>query len=242
MIWKIYLIIVIYFVLGAIGFYFINRKKEPAGVRKSWIKYLTYIGIIHLLFFSIIAGSIAFLILSACIVLMGFYELFKLHYTSGFHRKRFFLSAILLYGLFAYGLLIFSGLNKHLILFSFLIISIFDSFSQITGQLWGGCRIFPKISPQKTAGGLLGGSLAAFLSAFLIKNLLDKPLSNILLLTAGVIVFAFLGDMLSSLYKRKFKVKDFNNLIPGHGGFLDRFDSLIAGGAWVAFFERVTGF
>ena len=55
----------------------------------------------------------------------------------------------------------------------------------------------------------------------------------------GVIFFAFAGDILASLYKRKFDTKDFNKIIPGHGGFLDRFDSLIAGGAWAAFYVNI---
>jgi phosphatidate cytidylyltransferase len=51
---------------------------------------------------------------------------------------------------------------------------------------------------------------------------------------AGILVFSFLGDMLTSYYKRKYQTKDFSKIIPGHGGFLDRFDSLIAGGAWIS--------
>ena len=74
----------------------------------------------------------------------------------------------------------------------------------------------------------------ALVSAFLLRKLLNISPVGLLLLSAGIIIFAFLGDVAASYYKRKYEVKNFNELIPGHGGFLDRFDSLIAGGAWVA--------
>ena len=61
-------------------------------------------------------------------------------------------------------------------------------------------------------------------------------MAGLFIFTFGTLLFAFAGDTLSSLFKRKYKVKDFNNIIPGHGGFLDRFDSLIAGGAWAALY------
>jgi phosphatidate cytidylyltransferase len=119
------------------------------------------------------------------------------------------------------------------VLFAFLILSIFDGFSQVSGQLFGKTKLFPKISPNKTVEGLAGGALMAILSGLVFKNIVPVSSLKAIILSAIVVVFAFSGDALKSLYKRKYNVKDFGNLIPGHGGVLDRFDSLIAGGAGV---------
>jgi len=140
------------------------------------------------------------------------------------------------------GFLLFGTLQKELILFSFIVLSIFDSFSQITGQLWGRKKMFPKTSPNKTLGGFIGGGLIAIGSAFLLKSLYPESELKSLILTIGVVLFAFAGDLAASFYKRKFNVKDYSKLIPGHGGFLDRFDSLIVAGAWVAFCVYVLKF
>lgn len=240
MIRTLYIIILVYFLLGVTGLYFINRKKETLEARKSWIKTFTYFVIINILFFSIAINSLVFRYLTVVIIIAGFYELFKLFRESGYKMKNLFLLSTIVFAIFSSGFFLFSGMEKGLILFTFMILSIFDSFSQITGQLWGREKILPKISPQKTTVGLIGGILVALLSALLLKSLTAGTPFKAMLLAAGVAVFAFIGDASTSYYKRKYNIKDFQNLIPGHGGFLDRFDSLIAGGAWVALLGLLT--
>ncbi|HZH73134.1 MAG TPA: phosphatidate cytidylyltransferase [Mariniphaga sp.] len=234
MIWTIYLVILIYFVLGFIGFYFINRKKEHVEARKSWLKYFTYFIIIHILFFSIAFFPALFRIICLIIIAGGLYEIIKVYIRSGNNKQFVFYIALLVYSLLSIGFYVFSGYNKGLILFSFLIISIFDSFSQIIGQIWGRRKLFRKISLHKTVEGFIGGILVAVASAWLLVGLLAGTDFIPMRLATGIVFFAFLGDMITSMYKRKYGVKDFSTLIPGHGGFLDRFDSLIAGGAFVA--------
>ncbi len=236
MIVTIYLFILSYFLLGAIGFYLINRKKEKTVAHKSWTKFITYFVIINVLFFSIVIKPVAFQILVGIILLFGLFELFSLYKHAGFKQSGFVLLSIIIYAILGTGLWIFGAMDKNLVLFAFLILSIFDAFSQISGQLWGKTKIAPRISPNKTIGGTVGGGLFALASGFFLSGLYSNKWYIIAGLSLGIIVFAFLGDIAASLYKRKFGVKDYSNLIPGHGGFLDRFDSLIAGGAWVAFF------
>ncbi len=235
MIHTIYYIILIYFLLGGVGFYFINRKKGHEIARKSNIKFVTYFFIINILFFSIVLNPVAFQYLSILIIGVGMFELFRLFHQSNYKHIWFCFFSLLIYGMFSTGFLLFGTLHKELILFSFIVLSIFDSFSQITGQLWGRKKLFPKISPNKTLGGFIGGGLIAIGSAFLLNNLYSGPRLKLLILTLGIVLFSFVGDLAASFYKRKNNVKDYSKLIPGNGGFLDRFDSLISAGAWVAF-------
>lgn len=234
---TIYLIILSYFVLGAVGFYFINRKKDRKTARKSWLKYITYFIIIHLLFFSIVYNPLVFHYVAILIIITGAAELMRLFRISGYSSPVFFMISILVFLFFCTGFFRFSQLNAGLILFSFLVLSIFDAFSQITGQLAGKTRLFPAISPGKTVEGLAGGVVTAVASSLLLNNLTENSVTHSLILATGIVIFAFTGDMLASVYKRKYHVKDFSRLLPGHGGFLDRFDSLIAGGAFTALFE-----
>ncbi len=233
MIRTIYFIILIYFLLGGIGFYFIERKKEPGIVLKNRIKFLTYFLIINTLFVSIAIYPMAFRFISVCIIIGGFYELLKLFRESGYSNRIFFLFSISVFGILSIGFFFFGCIDKELILFSFLVLSIFDSFSQITGQLWGNRKILPEISPNKTIVGFIGGVLVSLLSALLLHDLINRPPHKTLLLSVGIIFFAFAGDTAASVYKRKYNTKNFSEIIPGHGGILDRFDSLIAGGVWV---------
>jgi len=240
MLLTIYILILIYFSLGVLCFLFINHRKEIPVARKSWVKLFSYFIIINILFFSIIINTFFFRILAVIIIMVGSYELFSLFIRSRYSRKLFFAFSSILYSVLAAGFYIFSGMDMGVILFTFLIIAIFDGFSQITGQLFGQVKLFPSVSPGKTVEGLIGGALIAILSSVLAEGLIDVRPLKAMWLGAGVVLFAFAGDTLSSCYKRRFGVKDFSNIIPGHGGFLDRFDSLITGGAWVAFNGFIT--
>ncbi len=241
-IWVIYSVILIYYLLGTIGIYFINRRKEPHIRHRAWIKHITYFIVTSIVFFSIGINPVAFRVLAFLIIIAGFLELLRLFKESGFAAKVFFSISIVLMALLSLGFILFSMREKGLVLFAFLILSIFDGFSQVSGQLFGKTKLFPKISPNKTVEGLVAGALVAILSGLVFKNLVPVGSFKAMVLAAVVVAFAFSGDALKSLYKRKYNVKDFSNLIPGHGGVLDRFDSLIAGGAGVTMLGLMMAF
>ncbi len=237
MILNIYIIIFIYFILGGISFYLIYRKKDKETARRNRNKYISYLIIIHLLFLSIVINPIVFHYLAIIIILVGLGEMIRLFIISGYHSKGFFSLLLLIYFVFSTGFICFSRMDYKLVLFTFLVIAVFDSFSQISGQILGKNKIFPGISPGKTIEGFIGGAIIATGSSYLLKSLIDFQGLNILLLAAGIVVSAFIGDAVTSMYKRKYNVKDFSSLIPGHGGFLDRFDSLIAGATFITLLD-----
>ena len=94
-------------------------------------------------------------------------------------------------------------------------------------MLFGRHKLFERISPKKTIEGSLGGLTFTVLAAFLINKYLYPIMSGVEMmgLSATVVVFGSLGDLCESMLKRQAGVKDSGNLIPGHGGILDRFDA-----------------
>ena len=104
---------------------------------------------------------------------------------------------------------------------------IFDTFSYLGGKLIGGKKLIPKISSGKTISGLITGIVITLLVSQLYNYIYtDSNYSNIIL-TLAVILFSFIGDIYASIIKRATSVKDSGHLLPGHGGFYDRFDSFI---------------
>ena len=105
-----------------------------------------------------------------------------------------------------------------------------DSFAYITGNLIGRHKLIEKISPNKTVEGAIGGFVAASIFCTIFYVVVINHHTNIviaLLSTMFLSIISQLGDLVFSSIKRYFNIKDFSKLIPGHGGILDRIDSLI---------------
>lgn len=122
--------------------------------------------------------------------------------------------------------------GTHLLLAMFIMIWLNDTGAFCVGSLLGKHKLFPRISPNKSWEGFFGGVFFAIASAFVFKYGFPDYFNNISLvglcgLGAVVAGFATWGDLVESLIKRTLGVKDSGKLLPGHGGILDRIDSLL---------------
>ena len=103
-----------------------------------------------------------------------------------------------------------------------------DTGAYLVGSQFGKTPLFPRISPNKTWEGSLGGAIICILFGYLLHLFFDEiGLVQWLVLAAIVAIFGGLGDLVESMLKRSVGVKDSGNLLPGHGGLLDRFDAFI---------------
>ena len=115
-----------------------------------------------------------------------------------------------------------------------------DTGGYAFGRLFGKHKLAPKISPKKTVEGAVGGIIVAMIGVALVGGLALKiPLWWTLPLGAGLAVVSIIGDLFESWVKRRFDTKDSGKLIPGHGGLLDRIDSLLAVTLLVSLFMAV---
>ncbi|MGK2960686.1 MAG: phosphatidate cytidylyltransferase [Gemmatimonadaceae bacterium] len=109
-----------------------------------------------------------------------------------------------------------------------------DTGAYAFGRMFGKHKLIPSVSPAKTIEGALGGLVAAVLFTWIYVTFILEPLAQLSVLTTGILIFGIAiavvgqtGDLVESLLKRDAGVKDSSQLLPGHGGFLDRFDSLL---------------
>ena len=118
--------------------------------------------------------------------------------------------------------------SSYMILLLFAFTWINDTFAYLTGMLLGKHPLCPKISPKKTIEGFAGGCFFTIVCAAIIAYVYMEGMElHIVGLAVLIVIASTLGDMVESRFKRWVGVKDSGKMLPGHGGFLDRFDSVI---------------
>ncbi|MDO8472583.1 MAG: phosphatidate cytidylyltransferase [Dehalococcoidia bacterium] len=116
-----------------------------------------------------------------------------------------------------------------------------DTAAFFVGRTWGRHKLSPQVSPGKTKEGAVGGLAGGIVASWVLAMLLHLPLSpwKALLLGLLVSVFAQIGDLTESMFKRSAGVKDSGRLMPGHGGILDRIDSILLTGIVVYYYVMI---
>lgn len=126
------------------------------------------------------------------------------------------------------------GWNPWIVLFFIFTIWANDVFAYLVGMSIGRHRLCERISPKKSWEGFFGGLIGAVVMGYIAARVLDMPPTMWCLLSLIAAITGVLGDLVESMFKRKADVKDSGNLIPGHGGVLDRFDALLLATPFVA--------
>lgn len=121
------------------------------------------------------------------------------------------------------------GQGAWVLLFALLVIMAADVGAYFAGHRFGRIKLAPSVSPGKTWEGVIGGLLFSLIIAIVGARLLGWPVAVVAPLAVGAAAFSVVGDLMESLMKRHSGLKDSGHLFPGHGGILDRFDSLTAG-------------
>jgi len=128
---------------------------------------------------------------------------------------------------------LFLGFPAYLLGY-FLLTWVFDTGAYLYGKKFGKHKFFERISPKKTWEGTIAGAIFSLLTAMgLFVLVKDIPLADWLVLAVIVLVFGSYGDLVESLFKRSLNIKDSGTILPGHGGILDRFDTMLISAPFV---------
>lgn len=228
------------FAFGAILIILEHRIHGPQRCRKrsDWLKYWIFVPIILSLMLVAHYSRVLVIAILGLIALGGVLEIYR-----NLHKSFRLLAAIILFPTFLFSLGHLMAGDPAVLPTSFsmavLFVATMDAFSQLWGRLLGRHKLCPRLSPGKTVEGLCGGVLTtaavATLLGFWMPHMVWTRLVSLALLTAGA---GLAGDLSFSAIKRAIGIKDFSSLLPGHGGVLDRFDSLIVA-APVYYWARV---
>jgi len=209
-----------------------------------------------LIFFGLLIGVSAyfygdkfiFIITLFGVLISGLLQLIRYKFDKSIENLSSFLFGLIYVAVFFSFLILIrefphkSGLEYRLgglwIIFLFLCTWFSDILSYFIGTPFGKHKILPLVSPNKSWEGSFGGIAGALLAAFVSKSIFLKeiPLFHLLSLAIMISIFGQLGDFVESSFKRQVSLKDSSSIIPGHGGILDRFDSLLFSAPLVYFY------
>ena len=222
-------------IIGLLGLYELIHIRESRKEFPLITKFFAYILFALLMFISYGNFDFQFSLDLRYISLIIFMFLLPMVFINDFKKYNLndalFLIGCLLFLGISFNLIILIRNNSlELVIYLLLIQTLTDSFALITGRLVGNHKLCPTISPKKTIEGAVGGALFATFVAVAFYMTVCSSSANIIfiiLITVLLSVVGQLGDLVFSVIKRYYDKKDFSDLIPGHGGILDRFDSLI---------------
>lgn len=228
-----YLFTGLIYIMAAVGVFEILRMKG--------IRLFSFAGIISLLllFILLLPSSIASDVLAvtghsklewtfvAVFLLLIYTVLVKNRFT--FDDAAFVILGTLYVGIGFYYFIETRNIGLAYVIFALIIVWTTDSGAYFTGRKIGKRKLWPEISPNKTVEGFIGGIIWAIIAAFIIQWISPLTSSYLVLIaiTIAASIFGQLGDLVESAIKRHYNVKDSGSLLPGHGGILDRFDSLL---------------
>lgn len=182
-----------------------------------------------------ILSPVSFSLLFFLLGIVGLYEMWKLR--KGKSKIMAFLYVILPFTLIQ--LLPYSNGNTFslesfdpsIILLLFILTWTFDTFAFLTGIKFGKNKILPSVSPKKSWEGFIGGlifcTIGGWIAYDFFSGFFTLDIKTIIVISLSLPFTATLGDFIESYYKRKAEVKDSGNIIPGHGGILDRMDAFM---------------
>ena len=217
---QVVVILLSYYLITGIGFYFISKKKDEVARKRLWLKFFVYLALVSVVVVCMeYASDVAFALI-CLIASIGAYEVVTSWKEIASARVKV-VSAVV-YSLVLLGVSLSYEIRDALLSVFFLVV-VFDGFSQTVGELVKGKALAPRMSPNKTRSGFIGGALVMGSTTWFILEG-----EHLFLIGIAMSIVGLYGDLLASWLKRFSGKKDFSEIIPGHGGVLDRFDSFLA--------------
>lgn len=178
---------------------------------------------------SYIYNGVSYAILGLTALLLITPAIFSKNDNYNTHKAFSLLGSTIAIGLFFNLLILLRNANKWLLLYLIIIAVMTDTFAMIIGCLIGKHKLIPDVSPKKSVEGSIAGSLlGTTIASLYYYNVITSNINlvGLIVMTLFLTILGQLGDLFFSKIKRENDIKDFSNIMPGHGGILDRLDSL----------------